>query len=66
MAAVGTDMIALALALPKSQVEQAADQDDQPYLHAWGQEVPGAWPSRWLGRLLLEFDGGLGHVGGGL
>ena len=66
MAAVGTDMIALALALPKSKIKQAADQDDQPYLHALGQEVPGARPDGWFGWLLLEFDGGLGHMGCGL
>ena len=61
MAAVGTDVVVLALALPEPQVEQTADQYEQQHLHAWGQDVPGAGSGRWLGRLLLEFDGGLGH-----
>ena len=54
-------MIMLAFPLPKPEVQQAADQDDQQQLRAWGQDIPGTRPGWWLGCLLLEFDGGLGH-----
>ncbi len=62
MAAVGADVVALALPLPKAQVEQATHNDEQQDFGAAGKDVPRKRAGGRLLRLLGQFDGGLGHV----